>query len=76
MRTVVVPVAALLLLLVLGTFVVDHLGLDIVVEDRNDLAAIVALIDFLILIFVHWVWCRLLLVNLHDMVLLLLHCGI
>ena len=56
MRTVVVPVAALLLLLVLGTFVVDHLGLDLVLEHRNDLAAIVALVDLLVLIFIHWVW--------------------
>jgi hypothetical protein len=72
-RPVVFSVAGKLVVAILGTLVVNHLGLeDLVLEHRNDLAAVVALVDFLTLI------CRgrLLLINLDDLLLLLLDSSI
>jgi hypothetical protein len=67
LRPVVVSVAAILVVAILRSLVMDHLGLNLVLEYRNDLSAIVSLVDLLILI----IWARLLLINLNDLLLLL-----
>jgi hypothetical protein len=70
LKPVVVPITANLVVAVLGSLMVGHLGLNLVLENRNDLPTIITLI-FL----VFSVWGGLLLVNLNDL-LLLLHGGI
>jgi hypothetical protein len=71
LKPVVVPIAANLVVAVLRSLVVDHLRLNLVLENRNDLPTIITLIFLTNFI----VWGGLLLVNLNDL-LLLLHGGI